>query len=226
MLLQSQACASVLGFVFSLNKLQHDCNLFPTFALLMMEYLIGLDQSLFRLINGQWHNAFLDWLLPFWREKTTWLPLYGALVGYVFYSMQRKAAMFLLLAAVLSVGLADTLSSKVVKPEVARLRPCRTPALQGEVRSLVPCGGGFSFTSSHAANHFALAVFLVFALARRPWARGLLLAWAASISYGQVYVGVHFPLDVLFGAFMGSAVGYVCFLLYQSSLRRFGPRTT
>jgi len=117
----------------------------------------------------------------------------------------------MVLFAVATVGMADVVSSKLVKPAVQRVRPCNDVGLKFEVRELVHCGGGYSFTSSHATNHFAIATFLYLVLGglRKKWIRWALLAWAASIAYGQVYVGVHYPLDVITGAVLGSLIGTV-----------------
>jgi len=174
-----------------------------------MEKLLALDQYLFELINGHGHNALLDWLMPIWREKSTWIPLYIALAGFVWYKFHR-VGLYLILGLALSVGLADTISSKIIKPAVHRLRPCNDPKIQAEVHLLVNCGSGYSFTSSHASNHFAVAAFLSLTLGlhyRRI--RLPLHLWAASIALGQVYVGVHYPLDILMGAFLGLIIGNI-----------------
>ncbi len=174
-----------------------------------MEQVIAADQFLFELINGQAHNAVLDWLMPIWREKSTWVPLYIALAAFVGYKY-RIQGLYLVLALALAVGLADTVSSKIIKPSVHRLRPCNDPALKDEVQLLVHCGSGYSFTSSHASNHFAVASFLSLTLGlhyrRIRWP---LYLWAASIALGQVYVGVHFPLDIFIGAILGIIIGNI-----------------
>jgi membrane-associated phospholipid phosphatase len=183
-----------------------------------MEQLIAADQFLFELINGQAHNAVLDWLMPIWREKSTWIPLYIALAVFVGYKY-RLQGLYLVLALLLAVGLADTVSSKIIKPSVHRLRPCNDPALKGEVKLLVHCGSGYSFTSSHASNHFAVAAFLSLTLGlhyrRIRWP---LYLWAASIALGQVYVGVHFPLDIFIGAILGVIIGNIVAKTYLRML--------
>jgi hypothetical protein len=94
-----------------------------------MEELIAFDQYLFEIINGHTHNAVLDWLMPIWREKSTWIPFYLALAVFLGYKY-RKAGLYLMLGLALSVGLADTISSKVIKPAVHRLRPCNDPEIK------------------------------------------------------------------------------------------------
>jgi undecaprenyl-diphosphatase len=174
----------------------------------MMETLQQLDVYLFHLING--HSApWLDAIMPYWREKSTWIPLYIALAVFVLWKFRLRGVYFLL-ALALTVGLADTVSSKIIKPAVHRLRPCNEPSVQKEVHLLIECGGGYSFTSSHATNHFAIAAFismtlgLFFRRIRLP-----LYLWASSIALAQVYVGVHYPFDVFVGALLGIAIGNI-----------------
>jgi len=112
----------------------------------------------------------------------------------------------------ITAGVADFTSSKIVKPLIERVRPCNDTTLPFEVRELVKCGGGYSFTSSHATNHF---VSLVLGFLRKKWITWALLTWAASIAYGQVYVGVHYPLDVITGAVLGSLIGLSFELIYR-----------
>jgi undecaprenyl-diphosphatase len=180
-----------------------------------MSELLQLDQQLFELINGSGHTAWLDAIMPWWREKTSWIPLYVLLAGYLVWRY-RLRAVYYLIAVGLLIALADTLSSQVVKPLVERPRPCNDPALKDEVQLLVSCGVGYSFTSSHATNHFALANFFSLTLPFFAGWRGLFLfLWAGSIAYGQVYVGVHYPLDVLAGALLGTACAIPVAGLYR-----------
>lgn len=175
----------------------------------MIQNLLDLDTRLFEWINGSWHHPWLDWLFPWWREKLTWVPLYVLLAGFSAFKFRLKALGFIL-ALVLAVGLADTVSSKLLKPAVHRLRPCNTPELKEEVRLLTGCGKAYSFTSSHAANHFAVATFLSLTLGLfYPRWKVWLYFWAGSIAYGQVYVGVHFPSDVIGGALIGLIIGNI-----------------
>lgn len=173
-----------------------------------MTTLLELDQQFFSFINEGLRHPWLDAIMPLWREKVFWVPLYVALAAFLGWKFKREAV-FLVLAAALTIGIADTVSSKVIKPSVKRDRPCRAEGLAPQVHLLVPCGGGHSFTSSHATNHFALATLLFLTLGRLyRRARYVLLLWAGSIAFGQVYVGVHYPLDVLVGGLLGALIGY------------------
>lgn len=181
----------------------------------MLDALLEFDQSLFHFLNGSRHSPFLDAILPHWREKTTWIPLYAIGVIWLGYHFRLRALPFLLCIG-LAVGIADQLSASVIKPSVERPRPCREAALAEPARVLVGCGGGYSFPSAHATNHFAVAVFvlLTWGLTWGRW-RYLLLLWAASIALGQVYVGVHYPLDITFGALLGTGIGWGISKLYR-----------
>jgi len=179
-----------------------------------MESLIQLDEQLFHIINHDWQNAFLDAVLPYWRDKKTWIPLYVLLAVFVVYKFKIKGLYFVL-ALALTVGVADMMSSKVLKQNVKRLRPCNNAELPFEVRAFDGCGGGYSFTSSHATNHFAIAMFISMTLGQ--YYRRIRLPfflWAATIALAQVYVGVHYPLDVLCGALLGSLLAYILARIY------------
>ena len=172
-----------------------------------MTEILHWDEQIFQLINGSWQNSFLDALLPYWRNKFFWMPLYMFIVSFFLINFRKQGA-FLILAIGLTVGTVDFVSSSIIKKSVKRLRPCNTEILKNEVHLLVHCGGGYSFPSSHAANHFAMAVMLFFTLGKvLKRTKILLILWAASIAFGQVYVGVHFPLDVLMGSLLGIFIG-------------------
>ena len=181
-----------------------------------MTELLQLDYNLFHLINHDGHLPFLDGIMPYWRDKKFWIPAYILLTGFLLYRFRLKG-LYLIMAAMLTAGVADAVSSHLIKKTVKRVRPCNDPVRKGDVKLLAGCGSGYSFTSSHATNHFALALFLVLTLGRKyRWIRWPLIIWAASIAYGQVYVGVHYPLDVLAGSLLGIVIAIVMSRLYYS----------
>lgn len=108
----------------------------------------------------------------------------------------------------------DQLSSHLIKPWVMRLRPCCEPLLRGKIHHLIESCNGYSFVSAHAANHFALAYFFVhlFHYANSRWLT-LFYFWAFAIAFSQVYVGVHYPLDVFCGAILGLIIGRIFYFL-------------
>jgi membrane-associated phospholipid phosphatase len=173
------------------------------------------DQALFELINGQWTIPFFDVLMPWMRTSEHWFLFYLALVGYIFYRWGWKAWKWLLAVAI-TISLTDQVSSFIFKPFIHRLRPCADPAMLTQVKLLIPaCPSSFSFTSSHAANHFSLAMFVFMTL--QPLFKKytyLFFVWAGIISYAQIYVGVHYPLDILAGTLVGLIMGYTGARLY------------
>ena len=177
---------------------------------------------MFRFVNATMANPLFDVLLPFFREKWFWAPFY-LFIGVFSWLNYKKKGWFIVLGLVASVGLADFSSSTLVKKNVQRLRPCNDPVLVESVVLRAPCGSGYSFTSSHAANHFAAAVFLIGifgGLAR--WIMPAALAWAGAIAFSQVYVGVHFPGDIVCGALLGSMIGW--WVLRTMRLLKILPR--
>ena len=131
----------------------------------MLELLIEWDKWLFGLLNGSWHNSLLDFIIPYWRAKETWIPLYLILLLIIGKDRGFKTIWVLIIIG-LSIALADQVSSELIKKTIERPRPCSPHGL-ADVRLLVEhCGSGFSFTSSHATNHFAVAMqlFLIFRL--------------------------------------------------------------
>lgn len=184
-------------------------------------WLDRLDRLIFLFINGKASHPFLDALAPWWRESITWTPVYFFLLLFAIINYKKNALPWIAMALV-TILLSDQISSSVVKPIFTRIRPCNDPDFQQSVRLLLDgCGAGYSFTSSHATNHFALACFL--SLTLRDWIKKyawVLYLWAASIGYAQIYTGVHYPLDVIGGALLGSFIGYVTAQVYQ---RYIGP---
>ncbi len=186
----------------------------------IFNYLIEFDQWLFLQINTVWTNASLDVVFPVWRESLTWVPLYVFLLAFAFYNFGNKI-WFWIVILICTVILTDQISSGFLKDFFGRLRPCRDPEVMNQMRLLLNrCPVSFSFTSSHATNHFGVAVFIILTMKpiMKQW-RWLFIAWAATISYGQVYVGVHYPLDVIGGAFVGGGIGWVTAMYYN---KKFG----
>ncbi|AYD47011.1 phosphatase PAP2 family protein [Arachidicoccus soli] len=182
----------------------------------MLETLNKWDTWLFLKINTQWHNSFFDAVIPWWRDQNTWLPLYLFLLLFVFINFGWKAWSWLLFV-IITVTLSDQLSSHFMKYYFHRPRPCQNETLKYQVRLLLNyCPGNPSFTSSHAANHFSVGMFFFYTL--KPYFKKwswLFVFWAATISYGQVYVGIHYPGDILGGTVIGIGIGTLTYFLFN-----------
>ncbi len=172
-----------------------------------MNRIVEYDIAAFSKINGQWHNGFLDWLMPLLRNQYTWAPLYLFTLVFMLLNFKWKGFGWICFFLI-TFAITDMVSGSMLKPFVGRLRPCADPMLASVIRSVVNCGGPLSCPSSHAANHLGLAMFGFKTLSFIPYSwRWLLFLWALSISYAQVYVGVHFPVDTICGMLLGYIVG-------------------
>jgi undecaprenyl-diphosphatase len=176
----------------------------------VLKTLTTIDHRFFIKINGEWHNPFLDTFLPLLRQSYLWIPLYFFLLVFAPLNFGKRGWLWSLFF-IITASITDLISSRVIKGTVLRLRPCQNPELAETLRLIVNyCPGNSSFTSSHAANHFAVAMFIYTTFKKdvsKWW--GLLFAWGFAISYTQVYVGIHYPLDVAGGAAVGCIIGYI-----------------
>ncbi|MFM7401944.1 MAG: phosphatase PAP2 family protein [Bacteroidota bacterium] len=173
----------------------------------MLDLMIDFDKSLFRAINTGMSNDLFDAVLPWLREGKLWAPLYLFLASFLWVNFKRRG-LIVGLGLILSVGLADFTSGTLIKKNVQRVRPCNDPSMETMIIERVPCGSGYSFTSNHSANHFAIASFLIVLFGHTGRAfRYAAVLWAGSIAFSQVYVGVHYPLDVACGALLGILIG-------------------
>jgi membrane-associated phospholipid phosphatase len=174
----------------------------------MIEAIQIWDRYAFEAINSGMSNPFLDWLMPFFRNGYIWAPVYMFFAVFVIRNFGTKG-IYIVLFGITAFLLSDQISSNVIKPLIGRPRPCVDPYMIGHVKSLVPCGAGFSFPSSHATNHFAFSVFIILVLpVTMRWVLPVCLTWAAGVAFAQIYVGLHYPVDTITGALLGSIIGY------------------
>lgn len=177
----------------------------------MWQTLLKWDFFLFYLINIKGRNVLFDAILPFWRDEFFWMPLYFFAILFILLNFKQKATGILLFAAI-TILISDQ-TAGIIKEIVQRARPCNSPEWQDLMHLLVPCGRGKSFISAHATNHFAIAVYVGLLIPKinnyLKYLPMVLLIWAASIGYGQVYVGLHYPADIIAGAIIGTMIGTI-----------------
>lgn len=182
----------------------------------MMDAVINADQQLFLALNGM-HSAFFDFMMFWLSDKLIWIPLYLWLL-YRLIRLNKSQWWLMVVAVVVLVTLTDQVSVQLFKNVFHRLRPCHDPGLEGLVRTLNGhCGGSYGFVSSHACNTAGVAIFAGMALrSQLRWLLPVLILWSVLISYSRIYLGVHFPGDVLAGFSVGALIGYAVFRLWQS----------
>jgi undecaprenyl-diphosphatase len=189
----------------------------------MIEAIKEFDYKIFAAVNQQYTSGVLDMVCPLFREKLFWIPLY--LVGGIYAIVKyKKSVLFLLSGLVVAILLSDQIAASLIKPIFHRLRPCNNPLLSTQIRLLVHCGSGYSFVSAHASNHFAMAVFASLTLLQKKWLLPVLLLWAFTVSYSQVYVGVHYPADVVGGGILGCLIGTFCALATKKIMLKYSSK--
>ncbi|MEO8886674.1 MAG: phosphatase PAP2 family protein [Mucilaginibacter sp.] len=187
----------------------------------MPETLLQFDRHLFHIINHDMANAFFDWIMPYMRNPRFWIPLYIFIIAFCLWRYKKTGAIIIILLA-LSAGFADFTSASLIKPAVQRVRPCRDPVTALTDINPVGCGTGYSFPSTHATDHFAMAAFLVLVFYKNwRWIALWATLWAGIICFAQVYVGVHYPLDVTGGAIYGILVGSLFAFIFKKLQPQF-----
>lgn len=175
----------------------------------MLKGITQIDYQIMHYINIVWTNQLFDLIMPLVRNKWTWLPLYIFMLVLILWKNKKNTFQILLLV-ILFVSLTDYISSSIFKEYFERIRPCALNDTVHQFRTLIHCSNGFSFPSSHASNHMCLAILfasITMHYFKKKWIWIPFISWSLLISYAQVYVGVHFPFDVIFGMCIGMITG-------------------
>lgn len=174
--------------------------------------LVRLDQQLLLYLNSI-NSPFWDEVMYAISGKFIWIPLYLAILIFLGIRYKRKFIVIFLFI-ILGITVADQTSVHLFKNVFQRLRPCHEPALEGLVHLVKgECGGLYGFVSSHATNSFYVALFSLLFI-RKRWFTVIILTWALVVGYSRIYLGVHYPGDVLCGSMLGAFVGWGIYRLY------------
>lgn len=175
----------------------------------MLEKIKELDTNLFLYLNGM-HNLFFDKIMYWASDKLFWLPFY-LLIVFIIIKQYKKQSISIFITIGFLITFCDQTASHLIKNIVKRIRPSHEPALQKFIHlSKAGPGGQYGFISSHSANAFGLATFLILLLPNKyNWLKGILLFWAILVAYSRIYNGVHYPTDVIVAMFLGIIYGYL-----------------
>ena len=177
----------------------------------VLEILDAFDKELLLFLHSQ-SSDIIDFLMANITQKYNWIPLYLILIAALFKEFGWQG-IYAVIAVILLVVVSDQLTSSFMKPFFGRFRPCHDPEIGHLIRIITRCGGEYGFVSSHAANSFSVSTFFVLLFGKTYRFAWWLLLWPLLFSYSRIYLGVHYPLDVLCGALVGIGLGYLGFIL-------------
>lgn len=177
----------------------------------MIDFLIDLDTDIFLWLNDH-HCVFFDYFMMAFTGKWIWVPMYLLMMYIMFRKFGWRKASIYVIGVIIAIALTDQLCANVIRPIVERMRPSNIyNPISNEVHIVDGYrGGAFGFPSCHAANSFALATFMSLLFATRRFTIFILL-WAFINSYTRLYLGVHYPGDLIIGAIIGSGIGLLSF---------------
>lgn len=185
----------------------------------MIDFLSDIDTQVFLAINGP-HLPFLDIFMKMFTGRFIWIPMYIALAFMLWHATRNRSFIIYAIGIALAVTFADQLCATVIRPIAERLRPSNVNNWVSEYAYIIGSyrGGAYGFPSCHAANSFALAAFMSLLVRRRLFV-AFIFGWAIINSYSRLYMGVHYPGDLLAGAVIGSALGAGCLMVSRRLAR-------
>ncbi|MBX2900492.1 MAG: phosphatase PAP2 family protein [Cyclobacteriaceae bacterium] len=186
----------------------------------MLDKLIEWDKKLLIWLNSH-HTDWLDPVMYLITKTWFWIPLYGFLI-YLVFRFYKKEGWFILIGAALTVLLCDQITSSFMKPFFERLRPSHDPSLDGLLHHVNGYRGGtYGFSSGHAANTFGVALFVWLTLRSHIKWSWVIFIWATVMTYTRIYLGVHFPGDILVGSLIGLTCGWLSYRVAQKLIARY-----
>jgi len=184
------------------------------------DWLDHIDKIAFTFIHRDMSAGWLDFIMLLLRNQYTWVPLYIFMLYWAF-RLDKPTGLKFICLTLLCFAITDFTSGTILKYHFERLRPCYDEDMTTVIRGIIGCGGKYSFPSSHAANHFGLATFWYYTILYVKQQRWYWLWWwAFAIGLAQVYVGKHFPLDIVGGAVLGIVTGLCVFKLFEVWVKR------
>lgn len=186
----------------------------------MLDKLIALDVQLLVYLNGLGSESY-DGLWLFITKQTNWIPLFLLLLYVIYKKIGTKQTLYVLLSIAILILITDQFTN-FMKNSVERLRPCNNPEINSFIR-VVQSRSSFSFFSGHAANSMAAAMFIYLLI--KPYFKYtfLLFLWPLVFAYSRIYLGLHYPLDILCGYLFGMLTGLFVFRVYQFTQIKYFP---